>query len=106
VKDPAKLEVTNRRQNQSKNTRKISRVNNSLFLALPCLANFIFNRPVVGSGKTKLIRQKSQEIYYYFRITTELAKHINICCCSSAMSNPGSHAVQTKVCAAQFRFSL
>jgi len=42
------------------------------FLALPRLSYIIFNRPVVG--KKTLLRQKSQQIHYYYRITTKLAK--------------------------------
>jgi len=41
------------------------------FLALPRLSYIIFNRPVVG--KTKLLRQKSQQTHYYCRIATKLA---------------------------------
>jgi len=32
----------------------------------------MFNRPVVG--KTTLLRQKSQQTHYYYRIATKLAK--------------------------------
>jgi len=42
------------------------------FLALPCLSYIIFNRPVVG--KTALLRQKSQQTHYYYRIANKLAK--------------------------------
>jgi len=42
------------------------------FLALPCKANTIFNRPVVG--KTRLLSQKSQQTHYYYIIATNLAK--------------------------------
>jgi len=42
------------------------------FLALPRLSYTISNRPVVG--KTTLLRQKSQQTHYYYRITTKLAK--------------------------------
>jgi len=42
------------------------------FPALPCLSSIIFNRPVVG--KTALLRQKSQQTHYYYRIATKLAK--------------------------------
>jgi len=41
------------------------------FLALPHLSYIIFNRPVVG--KTKLLRQKSQQTHYYCRSATEVA---------------------------------
>ena len=50
------------------------------FLASPCLCYILFNRPVVG--KTALLRQKSQQTHYYYRIATKLQKHIKSCCCS------------------------
>jgi len=43
-----------------------------MFLALPRLSYIIFNRPVVD--KTILLRQKSQQAYYFYRIATKLAK--------------------------------
>jgi len=42
------------------------------FLALPRLSYIIFNRPVVG--KTKLLREKSQQTHYYYTIATKRAK--------------------------------
>jgi len=42
------------------------------FRALPCLSSMLFNRPVVG--KTALLRQKSQQAHYYYRIANKLAK--------------------------------
>ena len=42
------------------------------FLALPHLSYIIFDRPVVG--KTTLLRQKSQQTHFYYRIATKLAK--------------------------------
>jgi len=42
------------------------------FLALPCLSYILFDRPVVG--KTALLRQKSQQTHYYYRIAIKLAK--------------------------------
>jgi len=42
------------------------------FLSLPCLSSILFNRPVVG--KTALLRQKSQQTHYYYKIATKLAK--------------------------------
>ena len=42
------------------------------FLALPRVSSITFNRPVVG--KTTLLRQKSQQTHYYYRIATKLAK--------------------------------
>jgi len=43
-----------------------------MFLASPCLRYILFNHPVVG--KTALLRQKSQQTHYYYRIATKLAK--------------------------------
>ena len=42
------------------------------FLALPRLSYITFNRPVVG--KTALLRQKSQQTPYYYRIASKLVK--------------------------------
>jgi len=42
------------------------------FLTLPCLSYILFNRPVVG--KTSVLRLKSQQTHYYYRIATKLAK--------------------------------
>ena len=42
------------------------------FLALPRLSYILFNRPVVV--KTTLLRQKSQQTHYYYRIATEVPK--------------------------------
>jgi len=42
------------------------------FLALPCLSYILSNGPVVG--KTALLRQKSQQTHYYYRIATKFAK--------------------------------
>jgi len=42
------------------------------FRASPCPSYILFNRPVVG--KTALLRQKSQQTYYYYRTATKLAK--------------------------------
>jgi len=42
------------------------------FLALPRLSYIIVNRPVVG--KTTLLRQKSQQTHYHYRIAINLAK--------------------------------
>jgi len=50
------------------------------FLALPRIAYIIFNRP--AAGEIKLLRQKLQQTYYYYRIATEHAKHVSICCFS------------------------
>jgi len=47
----------------------------TMFLALPCISYILFNRPIVGN--TALLRQKSQQTHYYYRIAL-----INICCCS------------------------
>ena len=48
-------------------------------LASSYLCYIPFNRPAVG--KTALLRQKLQQTHYYYRISTKLAKHINICFC-------------------------
>jgi len=42
------------------------------FLAFPCLSYILFNRPVVG--KTSVLRLKSQQTDYYYRIATKFAK--------------------------------
>jgi len=52
----------------------------TMFLALACLSYININRPVVG--RTALLRQKSQQTHYYYRIATKLAKAYQICCCS------------------------
>jgi len=46
------------------------------FLALPCLSYTLFNRPVVG--KTALLRLRSQQTHYYYRIATKLAKSMSM----------------------------
>ena len=42
------------------------------FLALPCIVCLIFKHPVVGEAT--LLRQKTQQTHYYFRIATKPAK--------------------------------
>jgi len=42
------------------------------FLALPRLSYIILNRPVVG--KVTLLRKKSQQTHYYYRIVIKLSK--------------------------------
>jgi len=42
-----------------------------MFLALPHLSYIIFT-PLMG--KTPLLRKKSQQIHYYYRIATNVAK--------------------------------
>jgi len=42
------------------------------FLALPYLSYILLNGPAVG--KTALLRQKSQQTHYSYRVATKLAK--------------------------------
>ena len=42
------------------------------FLALPCPTYILLTRPVVGN--TALLRQKSQQTYYYYKVATKLTK--------------------------------
>jgi len=52
----------------------------TIFRTLPRLSCTIINRPV--AGKTTLLRQKSQQTHYYYRIATKLAVAYKYCCCS------------------------